>query len=109
MCEISSDNRLGPLCQRFCSFLQDCLFASVFKTASSPFWARYRLRRNCAALGPVDARQSRSDTIELLGLCEKAGRRAPAAPTIDLECLAPTRRQRRALVRRLRRRTSRSP
>jgi len=40
----------------------DCLFASVFKTASSlAFASLSTVRRNCAALGPVDARKSRSD------------------------------------------------
>ena len=90
-------------------FLQDCLFASVFKTASSLVLPRYRQYAATAQRWDPSTHVRVATTPELLGLCEKAGRRAPAAPPIDLECLAPTRRQRRALVRRLRRRTSRSP
>ena len=46
----------------FAAILQDCLFASMFKTASSLVFASLStIRRNCAALGPVDARQSRND------------------------------------------------
>ena len=110
MCEISSDNRLGPLCQRFCScFCRTACLLVCLRPLALSFLPRYRQYAATAQRWDPWTHVRVATTPELLGLCEKAGRRAPAAPPIDLECLAPTRRQRRALVRRLRRRTSRSP
>ena len=46
----------------FAAVLPGTAFASVFKTARSLVFASLStVRRNCAALGPVDARKSRSD------------------------------------------------
>ena len=61
----------------FAAVFEDCLFASVFKTASSLVFASLStIRRNCAALGPVTHVRV-ATTPELLGLCEKAGREPP--------------------------------